>query len=156
MMNRIAQNGALTPSPQTLETLRCNVRKNRFHPGAGFMLLAALLILWTGPAWAEPHNPTVPSGRATIQQNGTTTTVTQWSQQAIVNWQKFGVSANELVKFIQPNALATLLNRVTGVSPSVILGSIQANGRIFIVNPNGIVFGNGATIDVGSLLATTL
>ncbi len=96
------------------------------------------------------------SGSATIQQTLGTTTVRQLTDKAIVDWQKFSVDRNELVKFVQPNELAVILNRVTGRDPSVILGKLQANGQIFLVNPNGILFGPGSQVDVGSLVATTL
>ena len=114
------------------------------------------LLLLSRGALAAPSGGTVVSGGAVIQQAGTTTTITQATNQAIINWQSFSIGANELVKFIQPNQLAVALNRVTGIDPSVLLGSLQANGRIFLVNPNGILFGAGATVDVGGIMASTL
>src|SRR5580658_8540451 len=105
------------------------------------IVFVLLLCLQTGQALAAPSGGTVVSGGAIIQQAGTTTTITQATNQAIINWQSFSIGANELVKFIQPNQVAVALNRVTGIDPSVLLGSLQANGRIFLVNPNGIVFG---------------
>ncbi|MHB2021474.1 MAG: two-partner secretion domain-containing protein, partial [Candidatus Xenobia bacterium] len=105
---------------------------------------------------AAPVGGTVTAGSATIQQNGATTTVTQFGNQAIINWQSFSIGSGETVQFLQPNALATALNRVTGVDPSVILGSLVSNGRIFLVNPNGVLFGKGSTVDVGGLAVSTL
>ena len=60
--------------------------------------------------------------------------------------------ARELTRFIQPPALSSVLNRVTGGNPSLILGSLQSNGRVLLINPNGIVFGAGAQIDVAGLV----
>src|ERR1700722_8819780 len=122
------------------------------------LVLVAVLILARSciPVHAAPTGSTVVTGTATIQQAGTTTTITQATNQAIINWNSFGIGANELVKFIQPSQLSVILNRVTGIDPSVILGSLQANGRIFLVNPNGIVFGQGSQVDVGGIMASTL
>lgn len=118
--------------------------------------LASLLA--PGLALAAPTGGAVVGGdaNATISTAGTTTTVNQTAQNAIINYQQFNVGSDEYVVFVQPNASAAVLNRVIGGDPSSILGSIKANGRVFIVNPQGIVFGEGAQIDVGALVATTL
>src|ERR1700723_3406174 len=102
-----------------------------------FSMVACLLAIAgiVHPADADPKGGTVVSGSVTIKQSGNTTTINEWSNQGIINWQSFGVSANQLVKFIQPSQLSVILNRVTGIDPSVILGSIQANGRVFLINP---------------------
>jgi filamentous hemagglutinin family protein len=63
---------------------------------------------------------------------------------------------NELVRFLQPGQTAVALNRVTGVDPSTILGQLIANGQVFILNPNGVVFGSSAKVDVAGLIASTL
>ncbi|MHB2015741.1 MAG: two-partner secretion domain-containing protein [Candidatus Xenobia bacterium] len=114
------------------------------------------LLLAAQPLCAAPVGGTVTAGSATIQQNGSTTTVTQFGNQAIINWKSFSIGSGETVQFLQPNALAVALNRVTGIDPSVILGSLVSNGRIFLVNPNGVLFGQGSTVDVGGLAVSTL
>src|SRR6185295_3353027 len=63
---------------------------------------------------------------------------------------------NEVTRFVQQSQASAVLNRVVGANPSAILGSLQSNGRVFLINPNGIVFGAGATIDVAGLVASTL
>ncbi len=114
--------------------------------------------LWSaGPALAAPEGGSVTSGTATIDQTiPNITSIRQLTDKAIIDWRKFNINSNELVKFVQPSEMAVILNRVTGGSPSVIMGKLQANGQLFLVNPNGILFGQGAQVDVGSLVATTL
>ncbi|OYV41815.1 MAG: hypothetical protein B7Z81_00480, partial [Acidocella sp. 20-61-6] len=107
-------------------------------------------------ALALPTGGQVTSGQANIQQSGTAVTVTQSSQSAIINWQSFGVAANESVNFRQPGASSVVLNRVLGSDASAIYGKINANGQVFLVNPNGIYFAPGAQVSVGGLVASTL
>ncbi|HJT19960.1 MAG TPA: filamentous hemagglutinin N-terminal domain-containing protein, partial [Nitrospira sp.] len=121
------------------------------------ILLAGLQVILPCVAAALPSDGHVVAGHATIQHTSPNTlNIQQTTDKAILNWQSFSIAANEAVKFVQPSVHAIALNRVVGADPSVILGHLQANGRIFLVNPNGILFGAGAQIDVGGLLATTL
>ena len=122
------------------------------------LTLALVLVLTPlGGAFANPQGGQVAGGQATIQGQGTkTVTVTQSSQNAIINWNTFNISAGELTQFIQPNANAIVLNRVTGnLGPSQIYGTITANGRVFLVNPDGILFGLGSRVDAAGFLAST-
>ncbi|HIB68570.1 MAG TPA: filamentous hemagglutinin N-terminal domain-containing protein, partial [Phycisphaerales bacterium] len=82
--------------------------------------------------------------------------IEQLTNQAIVNWNSFSIGAQEAVRFLQPNQMAVILNRVTGGDPSQILGQLQANGNVFVVNPAGITVGAGARVDVGGLVLSTL
>jgi filamentous hemagglutinin family protein len=107
--------------------------------------------------WANPTGGQIVAGSATITQpSSSTVQVNQTSQKAIIDWRSFNIAPTELTRFNQPNASAIVLNRVTGGDPSQILGSIQSNGQVWLINPNGIVFGASAKIDVAGLLATTL
>jgi filamentous hemagglutinin family protein len=115
----------------------------------------AVAACFSGAALANPVNPTVVHGTASFQQAGNILNITN-SANAIINWGSFSISVGELTRFIQPSALSAVLNRVTGQDPSVILGALQSNGRVFLLNPNGIVFGAGAQIDVAGLVASTL
>ena len=125
-------------------------RKGNVHTGAlaaGWLLCAS--------AWAGPTGGQVTAGTATINQTGSATTINQSSQNAAINWQTFSVGKSESVRFNQPNASAITLNRVTGTESSQILGSLTANGRVFILNPNGVLFGKGAQVSVGGIVAST-
>ena len=104
---------------------------------------------------AAPEGGTVRAGSATIVNNGAQTRIDQSSNRAVIDWRAFGVGATEQVLFVQPSSQSATLNRVTGDQVSAILGRIDANGQVFLVNPNGIVFGRGAQINVGGLVAST-
>lgn len=107
------------------------------------------------PAWSLPTAPTVVNGTAAFNQAGNVLTVTN-SDKAIINWQQFGISAGELTRFIQASASSSVLNRVVGGNLSAIYGSLQSNGRVWLVNPAGILVGPGATIDTAAFVASTL
>jgi filamentous hemagglutinin family protein len=122
------------------------------RPTAAALAVAAC---FSGPVLANPTNPTVVHGTATFATAGNILNITN-SHNAIINWGSFSIGINELTRFIQPSALSAVLNRVTGQDPSAILGALQSNGRVFLLNPNGIVFGAGAQINVAGLVASTL
>jgi filamentous hemagglutinin family protein len=103
-----------------------------------------------------PTGGSVAAGNATIATQGNTLTVTQSSNAAALNWQSFDVAAGNTVTFVQPNSNAVALNRVTGPDASQILGNLNANGKVFLVNPNGVLFGAGAQVNVAGLVASTL
>ncbi len=97
----------------------------------------------------------VVAGQAQITTAGGTTLINQSSAKAIINWQDFSVAKGAAVQFNQPNSSSLTLNRVTGTGISAINGSLTANGQVWLLNPNGLLIGNGAQINVGGLLATT-
>lgn len=106
---------------------------------------------------ANPTGGAVVAGSASIgSPNSSTVVVTQTSGRAIVNWSDFSIGAGQVTKFIQPSAASAILNRVIGSDPSSLLGSLQANGQVYLINPNGIVVGQGAHIDAGGFTASTL
>ncbi len=107
------------------------------------------------PAQANPTNPTVVNGAAKFTTTGNLLSITN-TPGAIINWGGFSIGANEITRFVQQSASSAALNRVVGQSPSSILGALQSNGRVFLINPNGIVFGAGSQINVGGLVASTL
>jgi filamentous hemagglutinin family protein len=104
---------------------------------------------------AAPSGSVVRAGEARVEQHGTLTRIDQTSARAIIDWRGFDVGAAEQVRFNQPSPQAATLNRVTGEQQSRIDGHISANGQVFLVNQHGVIFGNGAKIDVGSLFVST-
>jgi filamentous hemagglutinin family protein len=129
------------------------------HPRLRNLLLttAALLALGAAPAAGGPAGGTVVGGAATIQgQGGPAVIVNQSSGSAIINWNTFNIGVNESVRFNQPGASSVVLNRVTGgLGPSEILGTLTANGRVFVINRDGILFGPNAVVNTAGFLATT-
>ena len=125
---------------------------------AGFELKAVAVALgfvaWD-QALSNPTGPTVVNGAATFATSGPTLTVTN-GPNAIISWQGFSIGAGEATLFNQPSAASAVLNRVTSQDPSSILGALRSNGRVFLINPNGITFGEGAVVDVAGLVASSL
>ena len=123
---------------------------------SGLVFAAGLM---AGLAQADPVLPsgaTLAAGAASIlQSNPSSTLINQQSRNAIINWQNFSVGSGANVTFQQPDSGAITLNRVTGGSISAIDGNILANGQVWLLNRNGVLFGQGSHIDVGGLLATT-
>ena len=117
--------------------------------------LAGSLAL-ASPAYALPSAGVVSAGSAAIASTASTLTVKQTTQNAAINWQGFSIGQGETVQFVQPSTSSVALNRVLGPDPSTILGSLSANGKVFLVNPNGILFGTEAQVNVAGLVASTL
>ena len=124
---------------------------------AGALLLAASYL--AGPAvqsaQAAPALPQVVNGQATFNQQGNVFSITN-TPGAIINWQSFNIGAGEVTRFIQQSSDSAVLNRIVGQDPSKILGALQSNGKVFLINPNGILFGQGSRVDVNGLVASTL
>lgn len=123
----------------------------RFTPRA--LALAIAAAAGTTTALAGPEGGTVVAGSADITRNGLLTTIQQHSRDAVINYNSFNVARNETVNFIQPSASSRILNRISGAAPTSIDGTLTANGRVFFVNPAGIMFGATSVIDVGRIYA---
>src|SRR5450830_339322 len=119
-------------------------------------LAISVALSFGGNAFALPVGGVVAAGGASISTVAGNTTINQSTQNAAINWQSFNIASGEAVRFVQPNSNSVVLNRVLGADPSNILGSLTANGKVFLVNPNGILFGKGASVNVGGLVASTL
>ena len=120
-------------------------------------VLAGSLGLGLVPAaYAQPTGGVVAAGNATISTMPGAVTIRQSSQNAAIDWSSFSIGANETVAFVQPSSSAVALNRVIGSDPSTILGKLTANGQVFLINPNGVLFGKSAEVNVGGLVASTL
>jgi filamentous hemagglutinin family protein len=139
------------PSTRPTRNLHLVVTKLR-APGMGLLLglagLPALVI-------ANPQGGSLVAGSASIQQQGNRVDIHQSSQTAIIDWRSFSIDAGEVTRFHQPSATALAVNRVITSEPSRLFGSLEANGRVMLINQNGIHVGPSGVIDVAGLVATT-
>ena len=106
---------------------------------------------------ALPTNPRFTAGQAVFSKPAANQLlVKQSTPRAIYQWDSFNIGANAGVEFRMPSANSSALNRISGASASQIYGSLKSNGQLFLINPNGVILGRGAKVDVGSLVASTL
>jgi filamentous hemagglutinin family protein len=104
-----------------------------------------------------PQGATVVAGQASINSpSAGQMVINQTTKAAAINWQSFDIGAGDSVQFVQPGAASVALNRVVGADPSTIMGHLNANGQIFLVNPNGVLFAPGASVNVGGIVASSL
>ena len=128
---------------------------------AGSRAYAADPVAGTAPPAPDqlPTGGQVVAGQATLQQRLDDDTavldVQQNTRRAVINWDTFDLGSQAQVNFNQPGSDAATLNRVLGIDPSRIYGNINATGQVFLTNPNGVLFGESASVDVGGLVATT-
>ena len=132
--------------------MRYRNRNQWKHRLTGMVLLAMAL---GGSVQAMPSGGTIRSGNGSIVDQGQTMTVQQNSNRMAIDWTQFNIAKNETIRYAQPDKNAVALNRVTGGQQSLIEGNLNANGHVFLVNPNGVVFGKNASVDVGGLVAST-
>ncbi|MCK5002970.1 MAG: filamentous hemagglutinin N-terminal domain-containing protein [Gammaproteobacteria bacterium] len=120
-------------------------------------MLPVFVCTLPGMVFANPEGGQVVAGSATISNpDADTTLISQSSAQTVIDWQRFNIGSQEYVQFVQPDSSSVALNRVIGGNPSEILGNLSANGQVFLVNPNGIYFGQHAMVDVGGIVASVL
>ncbi|EDJ1206110.1 hypothetical protein GEX85_05260 [Salmonella enterica] len=121
-------------------------------------LTGLIISLFPVVALANPDLPTggqIVGGQGSISTSGNQMTIHQQTQNMATNWQSFDIGQNNTVQFVQPNSSSVALNRVTGASGSQIMGTLKANGQVFILNPNGVLFGKDARVNVAGLVAST-
>ena len=160
---RSVWNSSTATCVATAETAKSSGKKISSSTGslqAGRWALQALAAsLWLAcatSAFALPQGGEVTAGSASVTTTPGKVTIVQGTASAALNWHSFSIGAGEAVQFVQPSTSAVALNRVIGTDPSAIFGSLSSNGQIFLVNPNGILFGKGASVNVGGLVASTL
>ncbi|MBU1297375.1 MAG: filamentous hemagglutinin N-terminal domain-containing protein, partial [Gammaproteobacteria bacterium] len=120
--------------------------------------LVAASSLLSMPVFADnlPTGGQVVSGAASISSNGSAMTVNQSTDKMIANWQSFSVGAGNSVTFNQPSVSSVALNRVVGHDASQILGNLNSNGQVFLINPNGVAVGASGSVQTGGFIASTL
>ncbi|HEY8034633.1 MAG TPA: filamentous hemagglutinin N-terminal domain-containing protein [Methylobacter sp.] len=118
--------------------------------------LAVLAVLYPSFSYANPNGAQIVSGQVSIDTATPGVTTVTNSPNAIINWQNFSIAQHELTQFIQQNGQSAVLNRIIGQNPSEILGQLTSNGKVFLINPNGVVFGAGSVVDTQGLIASSL
>ena len=103
-----------------------------------------------------PTGGQVVGGAGQITQSGNVTTIKQNSQTLSLNWQSFDIGADQTVNFLQPGSSSIAVNRILGNTASEIYGHLNANGQVWLINPNGVLFGKNAQVNVGGIVASTL
>jgi len=103
-----------------------------------------------------PTGGDITAGSGSINQTEADMTINQTSQNMVIDWQGFSIGVDNSVTFEQPSATSAVLNRVVSSEISNIQGALKANGRVFLINPNGVLFSNTACINVGDLVVSTL
>ena len=119
------------------------------------ILVAALLFLQP-VLHANPKGGTVTNGAISITQGPGGMTINQAGPRGIIQWQDFSIGAGEFTRFIHSNSGSATLNRVVGGIPSTIHGTLQANGQVYLINPNGILVGPNGRINTAGFVASTL
>lgn len=116
--------------------------------------LATISIIPT--LWAAPEQGQIIGGQGSIDQQGKNTLIQQASDRLSINWQNFDIKSDERVQFIQPTESSIAFNRILSNKGSLIQGRIDANGQVVLINPNGIIFTETASVNVGALVASGL
>jgi filamentous hemagglutinin family protein len=141
-----------------------NKKQRRAHRAlrTAYPVLACVsssMILLAGSAYAQnlPMGGKITSGQGSISEpNRLSKKIEQTSDKLSIDWTSFNIASGSRVDFHQPDANAIALNRVIGSDGSKIMGQLNANGRVFLINPNGVLFGKTAKVNVGGLVASTL
>src|SRR5688500_2847683 len=120
------------------------------------LVIACATTLALARAAANPTGGQVTAGAASFEGGASALTIRQASDRGIIHWQDFSIGSGESVTFLQPGASSAILNRVTGGKRSDLLGALQANGNVYLINPSGVLVGAGAVIDTNSFIASTL
>ena len=118
--------------------------------------LIAFGIVTCSLACANPSDPVVMSGSAQFETMDANTLSITTSDQAVIQWREFSIAEHELAQFVQPSAQSVVINKVTSELSSALLGSLKANGKVFLLNPNGVLIGERGSIDTNGFIASTL
>lgn len=104
---------------------------------------------------ANPSDPQVVAGKADFQQTAPEVLEITTSDKAIINWKEFSIEEQELTKFHQPRHQSAVLNRVLSGDPSHLKGRLEANGHVYLINPNGVLIGKNAVINTHNFIVQT-
>lgn len=130
-------------------------RKKTWQRQTAAITAAMMAMSVGGIAYAMPQGEVIRSGKGEVTRQDKDMTVNQDSKRLAIDWAGFDIANDERVTFRQPDRDSVALNRVVGDAASVIDGALSGNGHVYVINPNGVLFGKNASVDVGSLVAST-
>ena len=130
-------------------------RRKTWQRQAAAITAAMMAMSVGGIAYAMPQGEVIRSGKGEVTRQDKDMTVNQDSKRLAIDWAGFDIANDERVTFRQPDRDSVALNRVVGDAASVIDGALSGNGHVYVINPNGVLFGKNASVDVGSLVAST-
>ena len=120
------------------------------------LAVSIILVLASQGASANPQGAQVVQGTATFANPSANVLNVTNSRNAIINWRQFNIGKGQTTNFIQPSSSSSVLNRVIGNDPSQLLGNLNSNGRVFLINQNGILVGEGANVNTAGFFGSTL
>lgn len=106
-------------------------------------------------AYGAPSGGKVEAGHAAIVKAAKEVNITSTTKNNVISWQDFSIAKDETVKFDGGNKTNNYLNIIRGANTSQIDGKIEGGNDVYIVNPNGVIFGKGASVNVGNLYVST-
>ena len=156
--NRLEWRDAALSDATPVVTPDAPARRHAVGRRFAVLSLLATALGMTSLAYASggPTGGQIVGGSGQIQQIGNTTTIRQNSPTLSLNWQSFNIAPDQTVNFLQPGSNAIAINRIFSSTPSEIYGHLNANGQVWLINPNGVLFGQSAQVNVGGLVASTL
>ncbi|MBX7066554.1 MAG: filamentous hemagglutinin N-terminal domain-containing protein [Parachlamydiales bacterium] len=104
---------------------------------------------------ANPTDPAVILGEAKFHQPSLDLLEITTSDHVVINWSDFSIGEKEITRFIQPNSNSAVVNQVLSGNPSALMGMLEANGSVFLMNPNGVLVGDNAVVKTANFMALT-
>ena len=150
-----AASGAATPTAPPSQLMFVNKKYSQIFLAVMAVLNTGLFSPLSYAVGTLPTNGVVVNGSGGIAVNGQTMTIQQNTAVMGINWSTFNIGSGNSVIFQQPNASAVAINKILGNSASSIYGQLQSNGQVFLLNPNGVLFGKNSQVNVGSFVAST-
>ncbi|HRH77552.1 MAG TPA: filamentous hemagglutinin N-terminal domain-containing protein, partial [Cellvibrionaceae bacterium] len=120
------------------------------------MAIASVAQVFSVGSQAGPEGGQIVAGQGAIELLEKETRIQQASERLSIDWKSFDLNSDERVQFIQPNSSSIAFNRILSNKGSLIQGRIDANGQVVLINPNGLIFTEGASVNAGGLIASAL
>lgn len=146
-----------------MKTTRRLLSTTTLNRSIKLVVATGAMALSAAPAWAvddlaTPVGEAVVGGAASFERpEAGQLNIHQSTDRVVINWDSFNIGKNASTQFYQPGSGSLAVNRVTGSNqdPTQILGSLKANGRVMVLDRNGVFFGPNSRVDVGGIIAST-